>query len=73
MLTHGANYRHPPPDLIDGVEEYEVKKVLDLCQHGRGRKLQYLVGWFGCPDSDNQWIGWDDALGVEEAIREFKH
>jgi hypothetical protein len=28
-LTHGANYQHPPPDLINGVEEYEVEKVLD--------------------------------------------
>jgi hypothetical protein len=27
--THGANYWRPPPDLVDGVEEYEVKKVLD--------------------------------------------
>ena len=23
--THGANYLRPPPDLIDGEEEYEVK------------------------------------------------
>jgi hypothetical protein len=27
--THGANYQRPPPDLIEGVEEYEVEKVLD--------------------------------------------
>jgi hypothetical protein len=31
MLTHGANYQRPPPDLMDGVEEYEVEKVLDSC------------------------------------------
>ena len=24
--THGANYQRPPPDLIDGVEEFEVEK-----------------------------------------------
>jgi hypothetical protein len=28
-LTHGANYQCPPPDLVEGVEEYKVKKVLD--------------------------------------------
>jgi hypothetical protein len=33
-LTHSANYQCPPPDLIDGVEEYEVERVLDSCQHG---------------------------------------
>jgi hypothetical protein len=27
--THGANYQRPPPDLVDGVEEYEVERVLD--------------------------------------------
>jgi hypothetical protein len=28
-ITHGVNYQHPPPDLVDGVEEYKVEKVLD--------------------------------------------
>jgi hypothetical protein len=41
--THGANYQRPPPDLMDGVEEYEVEKVLDSRRHGRGCKLQYLI------------------------------
>jgi hypothetical protein len=34
--------------------------------------LQYLIAWKGYPDSDNQWVNWDDAEGAEEAIREFK-
>jgi hypothetical protein len=71
--THGANYQRPPPDLVEGVEEYEVEKVLDSRRYGRGRKLQYLIAWKGYPDSDNQWVNWDDAEGAEEAIREFKH
>jgi hypothetical protein len=70
MPTHGANY--PPPDLVEGVEEYEVEKVLDSRRYRRGRKLQYLVAWKGYPDSDNQWVNWDDAEGAQEAIREFK-
>jgi hypothetical protein len=72
MPTHGANYRRPPPDLVDGVEEYKVEKVLDSCRYGRRRKLQYLIAWKGYPDSDNQWVNWDDAEGVQEAIMEFK-
>jgi hypothetical protein len=70
--THGANYQRPPPDLVDGVEEYEVEKVLDSRRYGRGRKLQYLIAWKGYPDSDNQWVNWDDAEGAEDAIRKFK-
>jgi hypothetical protein len=57
---------------VEGVEEYEVEKVLDSRRYGHGRKLQYLIAWKGYPDSDNQWVGWDDAEGAEEAIREFK-
>jgi hypothetical protein len=70
--THGANYQRPPPDLVDGVEEYEVEKVLDSRRYRRGRKLQYLIAWKGYLDSDNQWVNWDDAEGAEDAIREFK-
>ena len=71
-LTHGANYQRPPPDLVDGVEEFEVEKVLDSRRHGRGRKLQYLIKWKGYPDSDNQWVNWDDAKESLDAIRDFK-
>jgi hypothetical protein len=46
--------------------------VLDSCRYGRRRKLQYLIAWKGYPDSDNQWVNWDDAEGADEMIREFK-
>jgi hypothetical protein len=26
---HGPNFEEPPPDLIDGKEEYEVKSIVD--------------------------------------------
>jgi hypothetical protein len=70
--THGTNYQHPPPDLVGGMEEYEVEKVLDSRRYRRGRKLQYLITWKGYPDPDNQWVNWDDAQGAEEAVQEFK-
>jgi hypothetical protein len=72
MPTHGVNYQRPPPDLVDGMEEYEVERVLDSRRYRRRRKLQYLIAWKGYPDSDNQWVNWDDAEGAEDAIREFK-
>jgi hypothetical protein len=72
MPTHGANYQCSPPDLMGGVEEYEVERVLDSRQYIRGRKLQYLIAWKSYPDSDNQWVNWDDTEGAQEAIREFK-
>jgi hypothetical protein len=69
---HGANYQRPPPDLVEGEEEYEVETVLASRRFGRGKKLQYLVKWKGYPDSDNQWINKEDVF-ADDAIREFKN
>jgi hypothetical protein len=68
---HGANYQCPPPDLVEGEEEYEVETVLASRRFGRGKKLQYLVKWKGYPDSDNQWINKEDIF-ADDAIKEFK-
>jgi hypothetical protein len=68
---HGPNYTRPPPDLIDGEEEYEVETILKSRRYGRGRKVQYLVKWKGYADSDNEWVNWDD-MHANEALEEFK-
>ena len=68
---HGPNFTKPPPDLIDGEEEYEIEEVLQSRRYGRGRKVQYLVKWKGYPDSENQWVDWDD-LHTDEALADFK-
>src|SRR6266576_3665841 len=52
---HGPNYSWPPPDLIDGEEEYVVEKIVNHQRHRRSRTLQYLVKWEGYPESDNMW------------------
>ena len=69
--THGPNYQRPPPDLVEGEEEYEVKKILDSRRFGRRRKLQYLIKWKGYPDSENQWVDKDDVF-ADKALQEFK-
>ena len=68
---HGPNFTRPPPDLIDGEEEYEVEEILQSRKAGRGRKVQYLVKWKGYPELDNQWVDWND-LHAEEVIVDFK-
>ena len=68
---HGPNFTRPPPDLIDGEEEYEVEEILQSRRFGRGRKVQYLVKWKGYPESENQWVDWND-VHADEVIVEFK-
>jgi len=53
--AHGPNFSHPPPDLIEGEEEFEVEAVINHRLHGRRHQLQYLVKWVGYPHSDNMW------------------
>ena len=71
MKLHGPNFMKPPPDLINGEEEYKIEEVLQSCKNGRGHKVQYLVKWKGYPDLENQWVDWDD-LHADEALADFK-
>src|SRR5712672_2749051 len=53
--AYGPNFIKPPPDLIDGEEEYEVEAVLNHRMFGRRHQVQYLIKWKGYPHSDNTW------------------
>ena len=43
----------PPPDIVDGEEEYEVEEILDSRIYRK--KLQYLVKWKGYGYGENTW------------------
>ena len=68
--AHGPNFSRPPPDLIEGEEEYEVERVVHHRNYGRARTLQYLVKWKGYPDSDNTWEP-ADQVHAPELIEEY--
>jgi hypothetical protein len=68
---HGPNYTRPPPDLVDGEEEYKVEKILKSRHYGRGCKVQYLVKWKGYANSDNEWVDWND-MHVDAVLQEFR-
>ena len=53
--AHGPNFSQPPPDLINGEEEYKVECIVNHQRHGQSRQLQYLIKWKGYPKSDNTW------------------
>ena len=56
---------------MDGEEEYEVEKIIDMKQMGRQRKTYDLVKWKGYPTSDNSWEP-QENIHVDELIREFQ-
>ena len=72
---YGVVYTTPPPELIDGEEEYEVEEIINHRHTGRNRKKQYLVKWIGYPPSENSWVDESDLHSpdlLEEYLRHAK-
>jgi hypothetical protein len=63
--SYGPAYTTPPPELIDGEEEYEVEEIISDRTHGRNRSKQYLVKWLGYPSSENSWVNAKDLHSPE--------
>ena len=62
---HGPNYSRPPPDLLEGEEEYKVECIINHWFSGWSRTLQYLIKWKGYPDADNTWEPADQVHAPE--------
>ena len=68
--AYSETYTQPPPELIDGQEEYEVEEIINLRHTGHNKKLQYLVRWKGYPSSDNSWVDEKD-MHTPELIQDY--
>ena len=69
--VHGPNYTRPPPDLIEGEEQYEVKAIQGYKRWGHG--YWYLVKWVNYPMSDNTWQSAEDLKDAPEILSEYQH
>ncbi len=69
--THGPNYHEPPPDVINGEKEWEVKEIMGSRHHGCWKKLQYLVRWEGYSTAHDSW---EPAEGIHapDLIQNFE-
>lgn len=68
--VHGPNFLSPPPDLVDGQEEYEVEAILAHRRHGRGYK--FLIKWKGFAPADNTWEPATNLTNANKIIEAYK-
>uniref|UniRef100_A0A0W0G731 Reverse transcriptase-rnase h-integrase n=1 Tax=Moniliophthora roreri TaxID=221103 RepID=A0A0W0G731_MONRR len=52
--AHGPSFMEPPPDLIEGFEEYEVDAIIG--HRPKKRPREFLVSYTGYDSSHNRWI-----------------
>ena len=57
-MEYGENFMEPPPDLIEGVAEWEVEKILDM--RTRRSQRQYLICWKGYLNAHDSWEPWEN-------------
>jgi hypothetical protein len=59
----------PPPVLIDGHMEMEVRSILD--SRLRHRRLEYLVSWLGYLDAEATWEPAANLKNCKELVAAF--
>jgi len=68
--VEGQMKEQPALVIIEGEEEWEVKKILNKQQIRE--KDKYLVYWKGFTAESNTWEGRENLKNAKEAIQEFK-
>ena len=68
---HRPNFPEPPPDLVEGQEEWEVDNVLASRRSGRNKVLQYLVKWKGFSEAHNSWEPKRNLGNANQLVKEF--
>ena len=68
--AHGPNFLEPPPDLIKGEKEYEVKAIIGHKKRGRG--FLYLMKWVGYPTSENSWKPEGNLTHARETLSKYQ-
>ena len=58
FLSQQTDDSHPPPEIVNGEEEYEIEKILEhhMRRRGRGNLRKYLMKW-----SDYVRLTWESV------------
>ena len=66
---HGPTFSQPPPEIVEGEEEYEIEAILS--HRNKANRRQYLVKWKGYADSENQWLTKAQLQNAPEILSKY--
>ncbi|KAI5118039.1 hypothetical protein M0805_009221 [Coniferiporia weirii] len=69
--THGPPFTQPPPDHIEGHQEFEIKAIIS--HKGNGNRRRFLVKWTGYPSSENQWLPKTTLSHAKNTLKTYKN
>ena len=68
--VHGPNYTDPPPDILNGEEEWEVESILS--HRGTGTRRRFLIKWKGYGDNNNTWEPEENLKHARTMLKQYK-
>jgi len=68
---HGPNFLEPPPEILEGEPEWEIKEILKERSFGHWKKKQYLVCWKDYLPAHDSWVNAKD-LHAPELLSDFQ-
>ena len=63
---HRENYTWPPPDIIDGEEEWKIEQIVE---HKGKKNWQYHIKWWGYDEMT--WEPEDNLCNSGESINNY--
>ena len=68
--VHGKNFPAPPPDLIDGEEEYKIEKII---RHRRiPSSRSFLIRWKRYLAEEDSWVAEWDLKNAKSTLTSYK-
>ncbi|KAI5120859.1 hypothetical protein M0805_008232 [Coniferiporia weirii] len=68
--THRPPFTQPPPDQIEGHQEFEIEAIVS--HKGNGTRHRFLVKWTSYPSSENQWLPETALSHVTTTLKMYK-
>ena len=68
---HGTDETRPPPNLVQGNEEFEIEAILTHRTY-KNRETRYLIKWKGYNTSENTWEPESNLSNAEEKLNDYK-